>query len=202
MLPTEEGRSTSVRCARRASRHSPRSSAMAHLGCEVIDHRQWHPNDHFGLAHCVNELYVRDATLRLPTALDLTQAQETARPRVSRLSTRVASTRASAWAPWPTGAAGPSRTSGSRRGRGRPWTATAGPRSASGPGRARRAGRVRSRRWTPRGAPSTSRSRASVCPRAHQPLLQGAASADVDAADHPRTLCASATSSGSCLGGP
>ena len=25
---------------------------MQKLGCDVIDYRQWHPNDHFGLAHC------------------------------------------------------------------------------------------------------------------------------------------------------
>ena len=42
------------------------AEAVARLGCEVIDHRQWHPNDHFGLAHCVQELYVRDGTLWRP----------------------------------------------------------------------------------------------------------------------------------------
>ncbi len=45
------------------------AEAVARLGCEVIDHRQWHPNDHFGLAHCVQELYVRDGTLSRPAPL-------------------------------------------------------------------------------------------------------------------------------------
>ena len=50
--------------------------AMVKMGCEVIDYRQWHPNDHFGLAHCVHEIYVRDDTLQLPTAMEhVTPAQ-------------------------------------------------------------------------------------------------------------------------------
>ena len=74
---------------------------MQKLGCDVIDYRQWHPNDHFGLAHCaisaflrcsydscpshvhvsfsssttVNEMYVRDDHVRLPTAVDMSAEQ-------------------------------------------------------------------------------------------------------------------------------
>ncbi|EGB02661.1 hypothetical protein AURANDRAFT_68680, partial [Aureococcus anophagefferens] len=47
-------------------------TAMTRMGCEIIDYRQWHPNDHFGLAHCVNEMYIRDDALRLPTAMEMT----------------------------------------------------------------------------------------------------------------------------------
>ena len=50
-------------------------TAMTKMGCEIIDYRQWHPNDHFGLAHCVNEMYIRDDHLRLPTAMDMTSDQ-------------------------------------------------------------------------------------------------------------------------------
>ena len=48
---------------------------MRRLGCEMIDSRQWHPNDHFGLAHCVNEMYVRDDHVLLPSVLDMTAEQ-------------------------------------------------------------------------------------------------------------------------------
>ena len=50
-------------------------TSIARLGCEIIDYRQWHPNDHFGLAHCVNEVYIRDDALRLPTAMEMTTDQ-------------------------------------------------------------------------------------------------------------------------------
>ncbi|KAH8067396.1 sodium/hydrogen exchanger family-like protein [Aureococcus anophagefferens] len=50
-------------------------TSIARLGCEIIDYRQWHPNDHLGLAHCVNEVYIRDDALRLPTAMEMTTDQ-------------------------------------------------------------------------------------------------------------------------------
>ncbi|KAH8051714.1 sodium/hydrogen exchanger family-like protein [Aureococcus anophagefferens] len=51
-------------------------AATTRMGCDIIDSRQWHPNDHFGLAHCVNEMYIRDTSLELPTTLDMDEAQE------------------------------------------------------------------------------------------------------------------------------
>ena len=59
---------------------------MQKLGCDVIDYRQWHPNDHFGVlkwcAHVhawflfrTNEMYVRDDHVRLPTAVDMSAEQ-------------------------------------------------------------------------------------------------------------------------------
>ncbi|KAJ1456061.1 Sodium/hydrogen exchanger family-domain-containing protein [Pelagophyceae sp. CCMP2097] len=42
--------------------------------CEVIDFRTWHPNDHFGVAHCVCEIYVKDLRLQLPVVADLPEA--------------------------------------------------------------------------------------------------------------------------------
>jgi hypothetical protein len=34
---------------------------MQKLGCDVIDYRQWHPNDHFGLAHCAISAFLSAA---------------------------------------------------------------------------------------------------------------------------------------------
>ena len=54
---------------------SPRVSSSSTLDARA-DGEAWHPNDHFGLAHCVQELYVRDGTLLLPTAVDLPREEE------------------------------------------------------------------------------------------------------------------------------
>jgi len=53
-------------------------------GCEIIDVRSFHPNDHFGLAHCVYELYLRDGSIKLPPLADLAPAD------AARLDARVA----------------------------------------------------------------------------------------------------------------
>ncbi|KAK7232290.1 Sodium/hydrogen exchanger protein [Aureococcus anophagefferens] len=69
-------------------------TSIARLGCEIIDYRQWHPNDHFGLAHCVNEVYIRDDALRLPTAMEMTTTtSSTTRPATPDGGSEASSTR-------------------------------------------------------------------------------------------------------------
>lgn len=58
--------------------------ALRAVDLDVIDFRSHHPNDHFGVAHCVNEAYVRDVGLRLPATRDLPPPDE------ARLGARIA----------------------------------------------------------------------------------------------------------------
>ena len=40
-------------------------NSLAKVGCKIIDFRTFHPHDHVGLAHVVNELYIKDLRLSL-----------------------------------------------------------------------------------------------------------------------------------------
>ena len=39
--------------------------------CKIIDFRSFHPNDHLGAAHVVNEMYLKDDLLKLPVVAEL-----------------------------------------------------------------------------------------------------------------------------------